>query len=76
VDEVHAEPLDSDSVVNRWVDNSSRAASIERMRERKEMEEKTRIRVALENKRKRRIRRLQSAKSPTEMVEDGKNSSI
>ena len=71
--------MDSDSVVNRWVDNSSRAASIERMRERKELEEKTRMRIALENKRKRRAeraRRLQSAKSPTETAEDGKNSSI
>ena len=59
VDSVQSEPLDSDSIVNRWVDDSPRAHIIQRLRDQKDQEEKTRERIRAENRRKRK--RIQSA---------------
>lgn len=53
-DVIVAEPLDSDSIVNRWVDESPRAQFIDRVRLQKEYEEKARLRISAENRKKRR----------------------
>jgi hypothetical protein len=49
---------DSDSVVNRWVDNSPRADEIVKLREKKELEEKTKARALAKSKRKKGERRM------------------
>ena len=44
-------PLQSDSIINRWVDNSPRAGEILRFRAQKDIEEKQKTRKALEKAR-------------------------